>query len=105
MTRFKLLLTYLQNGIQEPWQKIPTILAVFVAEASVVLLDPSHEHYPAVNKFLLQSPRINLKVCPAEINSTIRFPSIILLVGLKQVFYQDLSAHTLMAFAVDTSVS
>lgn len=68
MTRFKLLLTNLQNGICEPWQKIPTILAVFVAEASVVLLDPSHEHFPAVNKFLLQSPRISLTVCPAELN-------------------------------------
>lgn len=61
VTRLKLLLTYLQNGINEPWQKIPTILTIFVAEASVVLLDPSHEHYPVISKFLLQSPRINLK--------------------------------------------
>ncbi|XP_021758900.1 uncharacterized protein LOC110723822 [Chenopodium quinoa] len=64
VTRLKLLLTYLQNGIKEPWQKIPTILAVFVAEASVVLLDPSHEHYPVISKFLLQSPRVNLKSIP-----------------------------------------
>ncbi|KAL2944584.1 Nucleolar pre-ribosomal-associated protein 1 [Bienertia sinuspersici] len=64
VTRFKLLLTYLQNGIQEPWQKIPAVLAIFVAEASVVLLDPSHEHYPTISKFLLQSPRVNLKSIP-----------------------------------------
>ncbi|XP_010675691.2 uncharacterized protein LOC104891665 isoform X2 [Beta vulgaris subsp. vulgaris] len=64
VTRLKLLLTYLQNGIKEEWEKIPTILAAFVAEASVILLDPSHEHYPAISKFLMQSPWINLKSIP-----------------------------------------
>ncbi|KNA12925.1 hypothetical protein SOVF_121720 [Spinacia oleracea] len=64
VTRLKLLLTYLQNGIKDPWQKIPTILAVFVAEASVILLDPCHEHYPVISKFLLHSSRINLKSIP-----------------------------------------
>lgn len=64
VTRLKLLLTYLQNGIQEPWQKISTIAAVFVAEASVILLDASHDHYPAISKILMQSPRMNLKSIP-----------------------------------------
>lgn len=80
MTRLKLLLTYLQNGIKEEWEKIPTILAAFVAEASVILLDPSHEHYPAISKFLMQSPWINLKVSTSAINLALTFTSMDLLI-------------------------
>ncbi|KAH9606553.1 hypothetical protein KSS87_009132, partial [Heliosperma pusillum] len=64
VTRLKLLLTYLQNGVEEAWQRIPTISAMFVAEASVVLLDPSNEHYLAISKFFSQTSRIDLKKIP-----------------------------------------
>ncbi|KAL6954143.1 diphosphoinositol-polyphosphate diphosphatase [Sarracenia purpurea var. burkii] len=47
--RLRLLLTYLQNGIEEPWQRIPSITAMFVAEASLILLDPLHNHYSTIN--------------------------------------------------------
>ncbi|KAL9232151.1 hypothetical protein vseg_007290 [Gypsophila vaccaria] len=64
VTRLKLLLTYLQNGVEEPWQRFPTISAMFVAEASVVLLDPSHEQFLAISKFLAHTPRIDVKKIP-----------------------------------------
>lgn len=60
--QIKLLLTYLQNGIQEPWQKIPSIIAIFAAEASFVLLDPSQDRFRKISKLLVHSPRVNLKV-------------------------------------------
>ncbi|CAK9159643.1 unnamed protein product [Ilex paraguariensis] len=62
--RLRLLLTYLQNGIEEPWQRIPSIIAIFVAEASLILLDPSHEHYSSISKLLMCSPKSNMKSIP-----------------------------------------
>lgn len=62
--RLRLLLTYLQNGIEEPWQRIPSITAIFVAEASFILLDPSHDHYLPINKLLVRSSRVNMKCIP-----------------------------------------
>ncbi|KAG5532321.1 hypothetical protein RHGRI_026825 [Rhododendron griersonianum] len=35
--RLRFSLTYLQNGIEDAWQRIPSITAKFVAEASVIL--------------------------------------------------------------------
>lgn len=61
-TRLQLLLTYLQNGIEEPWQRIPSVIALFAAEASLILMDPSHDHYPTLTKVLMHSSRVNLKV-------------------------------------------
>lgn len=63
-TRLQLLLTYLQNGIEEPWQRIPSVIALFAAEASLILMDPSHDHYPTLTKVLMHSSRVNLKVIP-----------------------------------------
>lgn len=60
--RLRLLLNYVQNGIEEPWQRLPSIIGVFAAEASLVLLNPSHDHYAALNKLLMRSSRINMKV-------------------------------------------
>ncbi|XP_043690978.1 uncharacterized protein LOC122641755 isoform X2 [Telopea speciosissima] len=62
--RLQLLLTYLQNGIEDPWQKIPSLIGIFAAEASFILLDPSHEHYVTMSKLLMRSPRVNLKSIP-----------------------------------------
>ncbi|KAG8380519.1 hypothetical protein BUALT_Bualt06G0024100 [Buddleja alternifolia] len=62
--RLRLLLTYLQNGIEEPWQKISSITAVFLAEASLVLLDPSHDNYSTISKYLMNSPNANMKTIP-----------------------------------------
>ncbi|KAK4804939.1 hypothetical protein SAY86_004756 [Trapa natans] len=59
-----ILLNYVQNGIEEPWQRLPSVITLFVAEASFVLLDPSNEHYLALNKLLTGASKINLKCVP-----------------------------------------
>ncbi|THG06429.1 hypothetical protein TEA_000719 [Camellia sinensis var. sinensis] len=64
LVRLRLLLTYLQNGIEDPWQRIPSIIAMFVAEASFILLDSSPDHYLTISNFLLRSPRVNVKCIP-----------------------------------------
>lgn len=60
--RLRLLLTYVQNGIEEPWQRIASVIAVFAAETSLLLLDPSHDHYTSLSKLLMRSSRVNMKV-------------------------------------------
>ncbi|XVF79543.1 hypothetical protein PTKIN_Ptkin14bG0231500 [Pterospermum kingtungense] len=62
--RLHLLLMYIQNGIQEPWQRIPSVIALFAAETSLILLDPLHEHYSTLNKLLMDSSRVNIKQIP-----------------------------------------
>ncbi|XP_042478161.1 uncharacterized protein LOC122059441 isoform X2 [Macadamia integrifolia] len=62
--QLNLLVTCLKNGIEEPFQKIPSLIGIFAAEASFILLDPSHEHYFTISKFLMRSPRVNLKAVP-----------------------------------------
>lgn len=58
----RLLLNHVQNGIEEPWQRLPSVITLFAAEASFVLLDPSHDHYVTLNKLLMCASKINLKV-------------------------------------------
>ena len=62
VTVLRLLLTYVQNGVEEQWQRIPTVSAVFSAEASLILLDSSHEHYVPINKLLKSSSTLKLRV-------------------------------------------
>ncbi|KAI0491316.1 hypothetical protein KFK09_025576 [Dendrobium nobile] len=59
-----LLLTYLQNGITEAWQEIPSVFAIFAAEASLTLLDHSQNYFLTISKFLMRFPRVNLKAIP-----------------------------------------
>ncbi|CAN6468946.1 unnamed protein product [Victoria cruziana] len=60
----RLLLAYLQNGIVEPWQKIPSVIAVFAAEASLILINPEEDQYLAINQLLTRFRKVNLKVVP-----------------------------------------
>lgn len=62
ITRLRLLLTYMQNGIAEPWQRIPSVTAIFAAEASFIMLDPSHNHYSTISNLLMRSTGVNMKV-------------------------------------------
>ncbi|KAF5728208.1 hypothetical protein HS088_TW21G00353 [Tripterygium wilfordii] len=62
--RLRLLSKYVQNGIEEPWQRIPSVITVFAAEASVQLLDPSHDHYATLSKILMNSSKMNMKCIP-----------------------------------------
>nr|XP_043632579.1 uncharacterized protein LOC122603821 isoform X2 [Erigeron canadensis] len=56
VNRLRPLLTYVQNGISEEWQWIPSVHALFAAEASVLILDPLNNHFKTITKLLLQSP-------------------------------------------------
>ncbi|XP_028799422.1 uncharacterized protein LOC114754765 isoform X2 [Neltuma alba] len=60
----RLLLTTVQNSIEEPWQRIPSVIAVFVAEASCILLDSSHDHFAVISTLLIHSSKLNLQVIP-----------------------------------------
>ncbi|CAN6236303.1 unnamed protein product [Urochloa humidicola] len=62
--QLQLLLTYLQNGISEQWQRIPSIIAVFAAEASLMLLDSSHAQFTAISNFLMHSTSVSLQSIP-----------------------------------------
>lgn len=74
--RLHLLLMCMQNGIEEPWQRIPSVIALFVAETSLILLDPSHEHYSTLNKHLMDSSRINMKVLVCQQYKFCKIPKI-----------------------------
>ncbi|CAJ1964127.1 unnamed protein product [Sphenostylis stenocarpa] len=60
----RLLLNSVQNSIEEPWKRIPSVIALFAAEASCVLLDPTHDHYAAISTFLIHSSKLNMRVIP-----------------------------------------
>ncbi|KAG0485487.1 hypothetical protein HPP92_009566 [Vanilla planifolia] len=62
--QLQLLLTWVQNGVTTAWQKIPSVIAIFAAEASFTLLDHSQNHSLAISKFLMRLPSVNLKVVP-----------------------------------------
>ncbi|VFQ63467.1 unnamed protein product [Cuscuta campestris] len=60
----QLLLSYLQNGVEEDWQKISSVTAIFIAEASLVLLNRSHDRYSTITKHLTRSPSMSFKGVP-----------------------------------------
>lgn len=62
--QLQLLLTYLQNGISKPWQRIPSIIAIFAAEASLTLLDSSHTQFNTISKFLMNSASVDMQSIP-----------------------------------------
>ncbi|EMS50591.1 hypothetical protein TRIUR3_05504 [Triticum urartu] len=62
--QLQLLLTYLQNGISKPWQRIPSIIAIFAAEASLTLLDSSHTQFNTISKFLMNSACVDMQSIP-----------------------------------------
>jgi len=59
----RLLLNSVQNSIEEPWQRIPSVISLFAAEASCVLLDPTNDHYASISTFLIHSSKLNMRVC------------------------------------------
>lgn len=62
LLQLQLLLTYFQNGITEPWERVPSVFAIFAAEASFILLDPRQNHFLTINKLLMHSSNMNFKV-------------------------------------------
>ncbi|KAL6552782.1 hypothetical protein OROHE_008146 [Orobanche hederae] len=64
VVQLRLVLSCLQNGIEQQWQRIPSIIAVFFAEASLVILDSSHDKYSTISEYLSNSPSVNMKAIP-----------------------------------------
>lgn len=58
----KLLLLFVENGIQQIGQRISCVNAIFAAETSLILLDTSHEHYATLLTLLKRSSALNTKV-------------------------------------------
>jgi nucleolar pre-ribosomal-associated protein 1 len=83
----RLLMNSVQNSIEEPWQRIPSVIALFAAEASCVLLDSSHDHYAAISTFLIQSSKFNMKVYMVLEFSFMKFFS--LLIDIKLMLCEE----------------
>ncbi|XP_071738783.1 uncharacterized protein [Rutidosis leptorrhynchoides] len=56
VNRLRALITYVQNGISEAWQRIPSVHALFAAESSLIILDPSNNQFKIITKLLSHSP-------------------------------------------------
>ena len=58
--QIQLLLDSFRGAIERAYMKIPSLLAVFVADAIKILLRPGHAIYAQVNNFLLARPTLDL---------------------------------------------
>lgn len=54
----------LRNALVEPFQRVPSHIAGFVAHSCFVLLNPDHSLYKPLNAFLLQRPVLVLGDVP-----------------------------------------
>lgn len=59
-----LLLRTLRLTIERPFQQLPALSAVFLAEAACALTHPSASLYPALNKLLLRRATLDVRVHP-----------------------------------------
>ncbi|XP_024160593.1 uncharacterized protein LOC112167757 isoform X2 [Rosa chinensis] len=115
VTQIKLLLLYVENGIQQIGQRISSVNAIFAAETSLILLDTSHEHYATLLTLLKRSSALNTKNVPFFSNffwsSSINFRSErlwilrLLYVGLNfdddaHVYIKNSILETLLSFYV-----
>ena len=62
--QIQLLLDSFRGAIERAYMKIPSLLAVFVADAIKILLRPGHAIYAQVNNFLLARPTLDLTDVP-----------------------------------------
>ena len=58
----QLLLASLQRSISRPFQQLPSVIAIFLAESVFVLLFPGTAMYTPINKLLLKRPQLSLQV-------------------------------------------
>ncbi|KAJ4879506.1 hypothetical protein Rs2_36560 [Raphanus sativus] len=114
--RLMLLLLFVQNGVDKQWQRISTVSAGFAAETSLILLEPSHEHYGPILDFLKRSNRLRLRGIPLFrhffLDSSVRSQRLwelrLLCVGLKseddaQIYKENSVLEKLMSFFSDPS--
>ncbi|CAN0924954.1 Nucleolar pre-ribosomal-associated protein 1 [Linum grandiflorum] len=69
----RLLMTNIQNAIEEPWQRIPSVISVFAAESSFILLNSSNDHHSTLINYLENSSRVDMKKVPLFSSHSINF--------------------------------
>ena len=51
-----------RQSVSQPFQRLPTLTAVFLAEASCALTQPGCLLFPAINRHLVRRPALDLEV-------------------------------------------
>ena len=75
-----MLMSLTRQSIQEPLQRLPALTAVYLAEASCALTQPSCDLFPAVSRHLSRKLSLNLQVgtmnagCAAQPCSSLSWP-------------------------------
>lgn len=62
--QLQLVLKSLRRSVTSPYQQVPSLFAQFLAQSVLVMLRAEHFLYPAVNKFLLARPTLDLLDVP-----------------------------------------
>ena len=57
-----LLLRTLKLSVEQPFQRLPTLTAMFLAEAACALAHPAADMYPVLNRHLLRRATLDLQV-------------------------------------------
>ena len=60
--QLSVLMALVKGSVGKPLQRLPTLTAVFLAEASCVLTQPGCPLFPAINRHLLRRPALDLEV-------------------------------------------
>ncbi|CAN1172113.1 Nucleolar pre-ribosomal-associated protein 1 [Linum perenne] len=69
----RLLMTNIQNAIEEPWQRIPSVISLFAAESSFILLNSSNDNHSILINYLENSSRVDMKKVPLFSSNSINF--------------------------------
>ncbi|CAI0379864.1 unnamed protein product [Linum tenue] len=69
----RLLMSYIQNAIEEPWQRIPSVISLFAAESSFILLNSLNDHHKTLISYLENSSRVDMKKVPMVSSNSIHF--------------------------------
>ena len=60
--QLSVLMALVRQSVDKPLQRLPTLTAVFLAEASCALTQPGCPLFPAINRHLLRRPALDLEV-------------------------------------------
>ena len=61
-TQLCILMELVRQSVTEPFQHIPALTAVYLAEASFALTQPGSALFPAISRHLLRRPALDLEV-------------------------------------------
>ena len=64
-TQLSMLMALTKQTIQEPFQRLLALTAVYLAEASCAVTHPESDLFPAISRHLLRKPSLALEVHPA----------------------------------------